>query len=92
MHAEVAEKYIGCDNRIILVGDAAHRFPPAGGFGMNTGVQDAHNLAWKLCLLQNGVASPSILQTYESERRPVRLSSHSQAFYNPILICRKIHE
>jgi hypothetical protein len=60
--------------------------------GMNTGVQDAHNLAWKLCLLQNGVASPSILQTYESERRPVRLSSHSQAFYNPILICRKIHE
>uniref|UniRef100_I1NUD0 FAD-binding domain-containing protein n=1 Tax=Oryza glaberrima TaxID=4538 RepID=I1NUD0_ORYGL len=82
MHAEVAEKYIGCDNRIILVGDAAHRFPPAGGFGMNTGVQDAHNLAWKLCLLQNGVASPSILQTYESERRPVRLSSHSQAFYN----------
>uniref|UniRef100_A0A0D3EXH1 FAD-binding domain-containing protein n=1 Tax=Oryza barthii TaxID=65489 RepID=A0A0D3EXH1_9ORYZ len=73
MHAEVAEKYIGCDNRIILVGDAAHRFPPAGGFGMNTGVQDAHNLAWKLCLLQNGVASPSILQTYESERRPVAI-------------------
>uniref|UniRef100_A0A0D9X1X9 FAD-binding domain-containing protein n=1 Tax=Leersia perrieri TaxID=77586 RepID=A0A0D9X1X9_9ORYZ len=73
MHAEVAEKYIGCNNRIILVGDAAHRFPPAGGFGMNTGVQDAHNLAWKLCLLQNGVASPSILQTYELERRPVAI-------------------
>lgn len=33
MHAEVAEKYIGCNNRVILVGDAAHRFPPAGGFG-----------------------------------------------------------
>lgn len=71
MHAEVAEKYVGCNNRVILVGDAAHRFPPAGGFGMNTGVQDAHNLAWKLCLLQNGIAAPSIIQTYESERKPV---------------------
>ncbi|KAL6840352.1 hypothetical protein ACP4OV_030162 [Aristida adscensionis] len=71
MHAEVAEKYISCNNRVILVGDAAHQFPPAGGFGMNTGIQDAHNLAWKLCLLLNGVASPSIMQTYESERRPV---------------------
>ena len=34
--------------RVLLAGDAAHRFPPAGGFGMNTGIQDAHNLAWKL--------------------------------------------
>ncbi|CAD6210922.1 unnamed protein product [Miscanthus lutarioriparius] len=73
MHAEVAEKYICCNNRVILSGDAAHRFPPAGGFGMNTGIQDAHNLAWKLSLLLNGVASPSILQTYESERRPVAI-------------------
>jgi hypothetical protein len=45
--------------------------------GMNTGVQDVHNLAWKLGLLLNGVASPSILQTYESERRPVRIFSHA---------------
>jgi len=73
MHAEVAEKYISCNNRVVLAGDAAHRFPPAGGFGMNTGVQDAHNLAWKLGLMLNGVASPSILQTYESERRPVAI-------------------
>ncbi|CAO1942681.1 unnamed protein product [Urochloa humidicola] len=73
MHAEVAEKYIGCNNRVILAGDASHHFPPAGGFGMNTGVQDAHNLAWKLCLLLNGVASPSIMQTYESERQPVAI-------------------
>nr|CAB3479145.1 unnamed protein product [Digitaria exilis] len=73
MHAEVAEKYVGCNNRVVLAGDAAHRFPPAGGFGMNTGVQDAHNLAWKLGLMLNGVASPSIMQTYESERRPVAI-------------------
>ncbi|CAO1946927.1 unnamed protein product [Urochloa humidicola] len=73
MHAEVAEKYIGCNNRVVLVGDAAHRFPPAGGFGMNTGIQDAHNLAWKLGLILTGAASPSIVQTYESERRPVAI-------------------
>ena len=36
------------EGRVFLAGDAAHRFPPAGGFGMNTGIQDAHNLAWKL--------------------------------------------
>ncbi|KAK1575144.1 hypothetical protein Q3G72_003033 [Acer saccharum] len=44
MNAEVAEKYVCCDSRIILAGDAAHRFPPAGGFGMNTGIQDAHQV------------------------------------------------
>ena len=36
------------NGRVFLAGDAAHQFPPAGGFGMNTGIQDAHNLAWKL--------------------------------------------
>lgn len=50
--------------------------------GMNTGVQDVHNLAWKLGLLLNGVASPSILQTYESERRPVRLFSQALCLFN----------
>lgn len=45
--------------------------------GMNTGVQDAHNLAWKLGLILTGAASPSIVQTYESERRPVRLFSQA---------------
>lgn len=53
MAATVAPSYfIGEANRIILAGDAAHAFPPAGGFGMNTGIQDAHNLAWRLaCVL-----------------------------------------
>ncbi|XP_068665588.1 uncharacterized protein [Aristolochia californica] len=71
MHAEVAEQFVSCDNRVILVGDAAHRFPPAGGFGMNTGIQDAHNLAWKLACAINGVTSTSLIQTYEMERRPI---------------------
>jgi len=41
---------------VFLAGDAAHRFPPAGGFGMNTGIQDAHNLAWKLAAVLQGAA------------------------------------
>ncbi|KAL2510328.1 FAD/NAD(P)-binding oxidoreductase family protein [Forsythia ovata] len=71
MHAEVAESFLSCNNRIILAGDAAHRFPPAGGFGMNTGIQDAHNLAWKLASVINGIAPPSILSTYEMERTQI---------------------
>jgi putative polyketide hydroxylase len=57
--------------RVFLAGDAAHVMPPAGGFGLNTGVQDAHNLAWKLALVLTGVADPALLDTYEAERRPV---------------------
>jgi len=50
MSSQVAERYMNEHQNIILVGDAAHSFPPAGGFGMNTGLQDAHNLAWRLAL------------------------------------------
>jgi len=57
--------------RVILAGDAAHRFPPAGGFGMNTGIQDAHNLAWKLAAILSSTSSPRLLNTYLSERAPV---------------------
>ncbi|XP_019200546.1 PREDICTED: uncharacterized protein LOC109194092 isoform X2 [Ipomoea nil] len=71
MHAEVAEKFLSCGNRIILAGDAAHRFPPAGGFGMNTGIQDAHNIAWKLALVSKGIAPASFLSTYEAERKQI---------------------
>ncbi|XP_009411836.2 uncharacterized protein LOC103993475 isoform X2 [Musa acuminata AAA Group] len=82
MHAEVAEKYVSHNNRVILVGDAAHRFPPAGGFGMNTGIQDAHNLAWKISSMLSGIASPSIIQTYEMERRPIAIYNTSLSVEN----------
>ena len=61
--------------RVFLAGDAAHRFPPTGGFGLNTGVQDAHNLAWKLALVIAGHASEALLDTYDIERRPVAVSN-----------------
>ena len=54
MTCQVAERYR--DGRVFLVGDAAHRFPPTGGLGLNTGVQDAHNLAWKLAAVLAGEA------------------------------------
>jgi hypothetical protein len=57
--------------RVLLAGDAAHLCSPAQGHGMNTGLQDAFNLAWKLALVCNGVADSSLLDSYEAERRPV---------------------
>ncbi|MBE7105687.1 FAD-dependent oxidoreductase [Bacillus cereus] len=59
------------DNRIFLVGDSAHIMPPTGGFGSNTGIQDAHNLAWKLAAVIKGKANPKLLATYHEERYPV---------------------
>ncbi|WP_328609124.1 FAD-dependent oxidoreductase [Amycolatopsis sp. NBC_00345] len=55
---------------VFLAGDAAHIHSPAGGQGMNTGIQDSHNLGWKLAAVVNG-ASPALLDSYEAERRPV---------------------
>jgi 2-polyprenyl-6-methoxyphenol hydroxylase-like FAD-dependent oxidoreductase len=69
MTAEVAKSYRS--GRVLLAGDAAHRFPPTGGFGMNTGMQDAHNLAWKLASVLKGWAGDALLDTYEVERKPV---------------------
>ncbi|MFJ2131519.1 FAD-dependent monooxygenase [Streptomyces sp. NPDC087845] len=57
--------------RVFLVGDSAHAMPPAGGFGGNTGVQDGHNLAWKLAAVLAGAAGEALLDTYDAERRPV---------------------
>lgn len=57
--------------RIFFAGDAAHVMTPYGGKGANTGIQDVHNLAWKLALVLMGKAHPDLLQTYNAERRPV---------------------
>jgi len=58
------------EGRVFLAGDAAHIHSPAGGQGMNTGIQDAANLGWKLAAVAKG-ASPALLDTYEAERRPI---------------------
>lgn len=57
--------------RVFVAGDAAHIHPPTGAQGMNTGIQDAHNLAWKLALAVSGVAAPDLMDSYDLERRPI---------------------
>ncbi|RAL13247.1 3-propionate hydroxylase [Aspergillus homomorphus CBS 101889] len=69
-------------NRIFLAGDAAHSFPPTGGLGLNSGLGDVHNLAYKLAAIHHGWAGPSLLGTYETERRPVALVNAAQSVKN----------
>lgn len=87
----VAERYtVG---RVFLVGDAAHEMSPTGAFGCNTGIQDAHNLAWKIAAVLAETAGPGLLDTYETERLPVaratterasaRSREHSHPGYSP---------
>jgi len=81
LHHRMAEKFR--DGRCFLVGDAAHIHSPAGGQGMNTGLQDAYNLAWKLAGVINGHIQPTILDSYAQERMPVAkrlLNSTDKAF------------
>jgi 2-polyprenyl-6-methoxyphenol hydroxylase-like FAD-dependent oxidoreductase len=68
MNARLADRYR--DGRVFIAGDAAHVHPPTGGQGLNTSVQDAYNLGWKLAAVLGG-AAPSLLDTFEEERRPV---------------------
>ena len=82
MTAQVAERYR--EGHVFLAGDAAHRFPPAGGMGMNTGIQDAHNLVWKLVAVDRGKAAPALLDTYEAERLPVAQRNADQSFTNVV--------
>jgi putative polyketide hydroxylase len=78
--AHVAEQY--AHGRIFLAGDAAHEMPPTGGFGLNTGVQDVHNLVWKLAAVLRGAASPQLLETYHDERQPVARAITEQSLIN----------
>ncbi|MFJ4777592.1 FAD-dependent oxidoreductase [Streptomyces sp. NPDC088762] len=88
----VAERY-AAGGRVFLAGDSAHEMSPTGAFGSNTGIQDAHNLAWKLAAVLNGAAGQGLLETYEAERLPVarataerasaRSAEHSHPGYEP---------
>lgn len=80
MNAVVAERYRA--GRVFLAGDAAHQLPPTGGFGMNTGIQDVHNLVWKLAAVLRGTADTVLLDTYETERRPVAQHNAEQSALN----------
>ena len=78
--SEVADRYrVG---RAFLVGDAAHRFPPTGGLGLNTGLQDAHNLAWKIAAVEGGRASDGLLDSYHAERHAVATTNAAQSYKN----------
>lgn len=70
------------EGRVFLAGDAAHEMPPAGGFGMNTGLQDVQNLAWKLAAVLGGWAGPALLESYECERESVDRWITEQALRN----------
>ena len=61
--------------RVFIAGDATHQYMPTGGLGMNTGVTEAHNLAWKLAAVLNGWGGPKLLDSYEAERLPVARSN-----------------
>jgi putative polyketide hydroxylase len=75
--AQIADRYQeGCG---FLVGDAAHRMTPRGGTGMNTAIQDAYDLGWKLGWVVRGWAGPELLASYEAERRPVGLHNVERA-------------
>jgi hypothetical protein len=81
--AQVAERYgVG---RVFLAGDSAHLMPPTGGFGGNTGIHDAHNLAWKLAWVLRSQAQPDLLATYDGERRPVGKLTVEQAYARYVL-------
>ncbi|MCP3819632.1 FAD-dependent monooxygenase [Streptomyces sp. A3M-1-3] len=73
----VAERY--SSGRVFLAGDSAHEMSPTGAFGSNTGIQDAHNLAWKLAAVLGGWAGPGLLDSYDAERRPVAQATSARA-------------
>ena len=76
-----AERVAECygSGRVFLAGDSAHEMSPTGAFGSNTGIQDAHNLAWKLAAVLGGWAGPGLLESYDAERRPVARATSARA-------------
>ncbi len=80
MTAQLAERFR--EGPVFLAGDSAHRFPPTGGYGINTGVQDVHNLVWKLKAVKDGHAGDALLDSYQTERRPVAEKNCSRSVEN----------
>ena len=73
LRVAVADRYDA--GRLFIAGDAAHSHPPYGGYGINTGLEDARNLGWKLAATLQGWAAPGLLETYSAERQPVFAST-----------------
>ena len=86
LNATVVERLV--QGRILLCGDAAHQFPPTGGLGVNTGLQGMHNAMWKLAWHARGYADWSLVETYETKRRPVSERITSQSFENSVNVGR----
>lgn len=80
MNATTADTFV--QGRVVLIGDAAHQFPPTGGLGVNTGLQGMHNLIWKLAYAVNGKAGWSLINTYDEERRLPSTQTVNQSFVN----------
>lgn len=79
LDAVLADRYQ--DGRVFFAGDAAHRHPPTTGLGLNTAVQDAHNLAWKLAMVLSGSAGAPLLDSYQEERRPIGMRNVDWAMF-----------
>jgi 2-polyprenyl-6-methoxyphenol hydroxylase-like FAD-dependent oxidoreductase len=88
--AIVADRYR--DGPVFLAGDAAHEMPPTGGFGLNTGVQDAQNLCWKLAAVLHGRAGASLLDTYHAERQPLATMITQSALANALSMGRETRQ
>jgi putative polyketide hydroxylase len=79
LSALIADRF--SSGRVFIAGDAAHTLPPArGGYGANTGIEDAFNLAWKLASVVSGTSTPKLLDSYDAERRPIAWLRHNQIF------------
>jgi putative polyketide hydroxylase len=88
--AIVADRYRVGD--VFLAGDAAHEMPPTGGFGLNTGVQDVHNLVWKLAAVLRGNADATLLDTYHAERQPFGVTVTENALANAMSMGRNARQ
>jgi 2-polyprenyl-6-methoxyphenol hydroxylase-like FAD-dependent oxidoreductase len=86
LNGVVAERLVA--GRVILVGDAAAQLPPIGGFGVNTGIQGVHNLAWKLALVRAGLAGRALLDSYDVERRAVAKYNVERSLDNTRMVAR----